>query len=185
MDEYKSEIDVSRKKLPRSPHSELGRYRHYGEMPKTEAGLLLALRDTMTALLDERCKTAGITRETAQYRVWYATDPAFRAKEKAKSAGRKATRESTMQRDGTLTPEVVRRLFATASMCPYCDRLMTSGDKTLDHMTPVSLGGVHGISNVTVCCYSCNSRKRNMPFAKWLTKLPPRIAARFTPARAA
>lgn len=145
----------------------------------------MVLRDTLSELLKERCEVEGIKPETARWRLWYATDPAFRAKEKAKSAGRKASRESTMQRDGTLTPQTIRLLFAMASMCPYCDRLMKSDDKTLDHMTPVSLGGVHGIGNVTVCCYSCNSRKCNMPFTKWLTKLPAHIAARFTHERAA
>ena len=145
----------------------------------------MVLRDTLTALLDSRCKDEGITRDTAVWRWRYQTAPAFRAKEKAKTAGRKATRETTMRRDGTLTPEVVRRLFATSSVCPYCDRLMRSDDKTLDHMVPVSRGGVHGIGNVTVCCYSCNSRKKDMPFDRWLQRIPPHIAARFKTVRAA
>lgn len=184
-DQLDREREAATMGRPRSPFSELGRYRFYGEMPTSKPGLFLALRDTLTALLDFRCADAGITRETAQYRVRYAKDPAFRAKEKAKAAGRKASREAAMVRDGTLTPDVVRRLFATASTCPYCERLMARDDKTLDHITPVSLGGVHGISNVTVCCYSCNSRKHNMPFERWLSKLPPHIAARLAPARAA
>lgn len=162
-----------------SPHSEVGRYRYYGTMPTSRGGLLLAIRDTLTQLLRERCKLEGITIDTARYRMRYKNDPAFRAKEKAKAAGQHSKRESMMRRDGTLTPDVVRRLFVSTSVCPYCDCLMTPNTKTLDHMTPVSLGGVHGISNVTVCCYSCNSRKRNMAFDRWLTKLPPHIAARF------
>jgi len=185
IEQYRAEIDQRRASKPRSPFSELGRYRYYGEFPRSQAGALLALRDTLSALLKVRCEAEGITTQTAQYRWRYQTDPAFRAKEKAKAAGRKSRRITHMKRDGTLTGDVVRRLFATASVCPYCDKLMTRDDKTLDHMTPVSLGGAHGIGNVTVCCYSCNSRKVNLPFSAWLAKLPAHIAARFTTVRAA
>lgn len=170
---------------PRSPFSELGRYRHCGETPNTLDGARLVLRDTLTELLKQRCAAEGITVDTAKYRMWYQNDPAFRAKEKAKAAGRKSRRDATMRRDGTLTPDVVRRLFATSSVCPYCDRLMTRDQKTLDHLTPVSHGGVHGLSNVTVCCQSCNSRKYNLPFGEWLKRLPAHIAVRFSKERAA
>lgn len=184
-EEHRAHVADALRGRERSAASEVGRYRHYGEMPMTRAGLLLAIRDTLTALLSVRCDEVGITRETAHYRLRYQNDPAFRAKEKAKTAGRKAKRHATMERDGTLTTEVVRRLFAMTSVCAYCDKLMQSREKTLDHMHPVSMGGVHGISNVTVCCASCNARKKDLLFHKWVARLPRHIAARFETRRAA
>lgn len=152
---------------------------HYGEAPINQAGALAILQATLTRLLDQRCAAEGVSPDSVEYRAKYNLFPAFRAKEKAKTAGQKKKRGVLVSPDGSLTPDVVRRLFAMASMCPYCDRLMVSRDKTLDHLHPISKGGTHTLGNVTVCCYSCNSRKQAMTFDQWLRRLPPGVAARF------
>jgi hypothetical protein len=162
-----------------NPKVQLGHYRHSGEAPSTVDGARAILKDTLIALLQQRCEDAGLYRETVEYRAKYRTNPAFRAKEKAKTAGQKKKRGVLVSPDGSLTPQVIRRLFATTSTCPYCQKLMASREKELDHMAPVSRGGQHTIGNVTVCCKSCNCRKRDKPFAVWLGQLPSHIAARF------
>jgi 5-methylcytosine-specific restriction endonuclease McrA len=44
----------------------------------------------------------------------------------------------------------------------------------LDHMDPISLGGEVSDSNTVYCCVSCNLKKGNKPFIKWLEELEPR-----------
>jgi 5-methylcytosine-specific restriction endonuclease McrA len=65
--------------------------------------------------------------------------------------------------------------------CPYCGtnlpELRHGGPQgqlraVLDHMDPVSLGGEDSLRNVIVCCSSCNSRKKNKSFMRWLSELP-------------
>ncbi len=36
---------------------------------------------------------------------------------------------------------------------------MRSKDKSLDHVIPLVALGAHSISNVVICCKSCNARK--------------------------
>jgi 5-methylcytosine-specific restriction endonuclease McrA len=167
------------------PRVQLGHFRANGEAPSTVSGARLILKDTLLALLLQRCEDQGLRRDSVQYSVKYNTNPAFRANEKAKTAGQKKKRGVLVSPDGSLTPQVIRRLFATTSTCPYCQKLLSSRGKELDHLTPVSRGGTHTLGNVTVCCKSCNSRKRNKPLVAWLASLPPHIAARFTRSRAA
>ena len=73
--------------------------------------------------------------------------------------------------DGTLSAGRERELIARAKGCPYCGVTMTAEDKTLDHMNPISKGGMHGLSNVVVCCRSCNARKCDKDFPEWLDEL--------------
>lgn len=43
---------------------------------------------------------------------------------------------------------------------------------TCDHKNPQSLGGdKFDYSNLAVCCYSCNQRKRSMPYDEWMRKI--------------
>lgn len=69
--------------------------------------------------------------------------------------------------DGTLTTEAVVALFAAAADCPYCSMMMRSRDKSLDHKIPLSRGGLHGISNVTICCKRCNTSKGVKLLSEW------------------
>lgn len=43
--------------------------------------------------------------------------------------------------------------------CAYCGRKMQR--LTMDHITPISQGGEHTLSNVVPACKSCNSKKGN------------------------
>lgn len=73
--------------------------------------------------------------------------------------------------DGSLTIEVLKQLFADAKDCPYCGVTMKSREKTLDHINPISRGGVHSLSNVVVCCRRCNSLKRDLGLVPFLAML--------------
>jgi 5-methylcytosine-specific restriction endonuclease McrA len=55
------------------------------------------------------------------------------------------------------------------NLCYYCHETMQIGcgrrnhpkERCLEHVVPLSRGGVHGIDNWVLCCRSCNSRKQN------------------------
>lgn len=44
----------------------------------------------------------------------------------------------------------------------------------LDHMDPLSLGGEDSECNTVYCCVSCNLKKKNKLFTKWLEELMPK-----------
>jgi 5-methylcytosine-specific restriction endonuclease McrA len=51
-----------------------------------------------------------------------------------------------------------------AGPCSYCG---ASGEMTLDHVVPISKGGVHGVSNLVPACNSCNSSKGQKVLIEW------------------
>ncbi|WP_083747307.1 HNH endonuclease [Teichococcus deserti] len=75
------------------------------------------------------------------------------------------------QTNGTLTKDVIRQIFGAAKDCPYCLARLHWSDKTLDHIIPLKLGGIHGVSNVLVCCRTCNTRKNAKPPDRWLAQI--------------
>ncbi len=43
--------------------------------------------------------------------------------------------------------------------CNYCDEELSAKELTLDHVVPLSKGGVSSWSNLSTCCYDCNNLK--------------------------
>ncbi len=91
-----------------------------------------------------------------QRRKWYANN---RHKIKAWDAQRKAKLRSG--RFGVLTPsDWLDILQQFGNACAYCRRPFGIRLKaTMDHVLPLSLGGLHTKENVVPACRSCNSRK--------------------------
>jgi len=85
----------------------------------------------------------------------------------------KRFQQALNQSDGTLTVEFLGRVFAEAEgrSCPYCGEYMNRRTKTLDHMVPLSKGGLHGTVNVIICCSRCNSAKGSRDFGDWVSRL--------------
>jgi hypothetical protein len=83
----------------------------------------------------------------------------------------------SIQNDKSITSEFITTLFSAINSCPYCGKEMpkntknTSDIKTLDHLIPLNKGGLHSRQNVTVCCFSCNSKKRDFDYPEWLNRL--------------
>lgn len=77
-----------------------------------------------------------------------------------RNSEKKRVQRLVEQSDGTLTKEVLANLYKQAISCPDCNR-MFSGlvKKSLDHIKPISKGGLHSESNVRICCLACNIRK--------------------------
>jgi hypothetical protein len=160
-----------------NPKTQLAHYMRNGEAPSTQAGALRILQATLTKLLKNKCDSTGEKLDSVQYRARYAVDPAFRESERKRTSGTRWTNRADGRDDGTLDRATVRSLFAAAKSCAYCLSPMKSGDKSLDHMTPLSLGGWHSVHNVLVCCRRCNSAKHNKPWDEWVESLSPFVRA--------
>lgn len=76
------------------------------------------------------------------------------------------------QHDHSVSPMALDELYGRATQCPYCGKsLLTDDHRSLDHMDPIARGGVHGLSNLVVCCRPCNQSKGDKRFAVWLMSL--------------
>lgn len=99
-----------------------------------------------------------------------ADDPEYRRAQDLKHEVKRRLRAGAVD-DGTITYAVRKRLLHDAVLCCYCSEKLTNKTKTLDHKEPLSRGGLHGVSNIAVCCASCNSKKNNKPYSVWLAGL--------------
>lgn len=72
---------------------------------------------------------------------------------------------------GHISSADVRAILNEREECPYCGIKLTEGNINLDHMEPVSKGGLHVKSNLIASCFSCNMRKRDKPFLVWMNEL--------------
>lgn len=54
--------------------------------------------------------------------------------------------------------------------CFYCKIESQGKEMTVDHIVPLTKGGGHDISNLVVCCESCNHSKNDKPPEIWLAR---------------
>lgn len=51
--------------------------------------------------------------------------------------------------------------------CAYCQRYLTPGTLSLDHVIPLSAGGENAWSNIALACRKCNRYKSAIPAADY------------------
>jgi len=93
----------------------------------------------------------------AGFEKWRKANP---EKDKARGFRRRAHKESVA------SFHVTKKEFAAlyASPCAYCG----STEKIcIDHVVPLSKGGVNGIGNYLPACLSCNSSKKDKFITEW------------------
>jgi len=74
-----------------------------------------------------------------------------------------------MSNNGSKWCRPARRLAIYARdafTCVYCEA--QGGLLTLDHVTPVEMGGSHHESNLVTACFRCNSAKQAKSLRSWL-----------------
>jgi len=91
----------------------------------------------------------------------------YRASEKGKAASYKGCfKHNALKRAATISPVDEDAVY---KMCDYTCTYCGSTEKlSLDHIIPLSKGGPHAQSNLTVACRSCNSSKNATPLDTWL-----------------
>jgi hypothetical protein len=62
--------------------------------------------------------------------------------------------------DGTVTESFMKALY-DIDKCYWCGNLTPENKRTAEHIIPLISGGIHGVSNLTMACSTCNSSKRN------------------------
>lgn len=55
--------------------------------------------------------------------------------------------------------------------CQFCQNQFQVSELSIDHLVPVSLGGLDEMTNYVTCCRRCNSKKSNMPLPDFLNQL--------------
>ena len=94
----------------------------------------------------------------------FLTDEQRREKEKQRKKNYKHVRRARINNcEIKATAQIVEEARKNAGdRCYYCGQKC---NLTLDHFEPLSKGGAHCLSNFVFCCFSCNSRKRDLdPF---------------------
>ena len=90
-----------------------------------------------------------------------------RLQRKAKRAARQLK-----QSDGSVTQKECYRILNSRNDCLYCGAILDKENRSLDHLEPLSKGGLHSTANLVVCCRTCNIKKRDTTFNSWVKKLP-------------
>ncbi len=52
-------------------------------------------------------------------------------------------------------------------VCYYCKQSVIPRDLTMDHIVPISRGGLSTKGNVVPCCKTCNIRKKQLLPMEW------------------
>jgi 5-methylcytosine-specific restriction endonuclease McrA len=82
-------------------------------------------------------------------------------------ARRRAGRQAALQ---PLTfDQRVKRFAIWSGRCSYC---FAADDMTVDHLLPLSLGGLDDASNIVPACRRCNTSKNASPVESWYRRQP-------------
>ena len=77
----------------------------------------------------------------------------------------KEKRRADLKKIGNVPLEFIREL--NNKSCAYCGFFL-AGKMQIDHVIPISRGGMHTQNNLVSACKTCNQSKSNKPLDKWL-----------------
>lgn len=60
-----------------------------------------------------------------------------------------------------VTEQAIHALREATKACHYCHKPLAYARVAMDHVIPLSKGGLHIMANIVGCCRNCNSRKSN------------------------
>lgn len=123
------------------------------------------IRDRQNAAYRARYQK-NIERERTRVKVYKHANP-----DKVAKWGDKRRQKVLSQSDGTASSRCIKALLNNADQCPYCGVNLTPDTATIDHIIPISKGGLHSAFNLIACCLPCNVKKSNKSFAEWINEL--------------
>lgn len=100
-------------------------------------------------------------------------EEAYRKSERGKIANNACKRKRHAQKFGCelrATPSEILALKERSTHCYYCRKSREIIKLTVDHYMPLALGGAHAITNLVMCCKSCNSRKSKLTPEQWAAR---------------
>ena len=83
-----------------------------------------------------------------------------------RTGGRSYRQENSLRR--RLKRQLLRESY---NFCGYCGGKFNHKVLTIDHIVPVSKGGLTELHNLVLCCARCNGTKRDMTPGEWLDYL--------------
>jgi 5-methylcytosine-specific restriction endonuclease McrA len=82
----------------------------------------------------------------------------------------RAKRQTNLK--GTIAQDEWSQLCARYEYrCAYCGQRRTLAELTMDHMIPLSRGGLHHISNIVPACMHCNCEKGSKTYEEYVASL--------------
>lgn len=113
---------------------------------------------------DRRYKEKHPGRKAETKRQWRKENP---LRDQATAQRRLALKQAAIVPGRPVTDDVIAKRFALFKGCCFC-----SADRklTLEHMVPLSKGGLHVEENLLGSCLSCNSGKKDRPVEAWFRK---------------
>lgn len=87
----------------------------------------------------------------------------FKCKEKASGQNSRVSFKSTIT-----DIDVLNCLKRTNFKCSYCGKQLSSKRWHLDHVTPISVGGLNHPTNITPACKPCNMMKGSLVLEKFI-----------------
>lgn len=107
------------------------------------------------------------TKRYANTKAWKST-PQGRAICRLHDQKRRAWERQAVHAPYSLE-DIQSRFVCFDNCCAYCG---VARSFTLDHVVPLSKGGVDAIDNIIPACKSCNSSKRDKPVFEWFSHQP-------------
>jgi len=123
-----------------------------------------ALRCRWPQILEHRRTIVALEERNAGYARVYAHDPpSIEDVVKARIAA--------IDGRSRFVAESLRRLVPKTQRCPYCTGPMLPGHEHLDHIAPVSRGGLSVTENLIYVCETCNIAKSDRSLFTFLTSI--------------
>lgn len=94
---------------------------------------------------------------------WISNNP---LKAKAYSKQERAVRSKLKKKSSITATQMYEWLLAQVYICPYCGISCPTAFH-VDHIDPLSKGGLHEFSNLTISCIKCNQSKYNKSLLLW------------------
>lgn len=121
----------------RKPCTQCGIMKHISEFNKGGKGIRYACRECQSIKKSEYRKTDGYS---------FSSD--------------KRVRNKKLTDDKTITVRAIKEMFTLQNgECVYCNSTLNPKTMHKDHITPLSRGGHHTISNIQLLCQRCNLKK--------------------------
>jgi 5-methylcytosine-specific restriction endonuclease McrA len=116
----------------------------------------------------ETKRQAKVEQKKHQWRFKYLTNLDLRLYTREKARRRKIRERK--QATWKISVLQLRARFSRFNhCCAYCG---ASGDMQIEHVKPISQGGLHHISNIVPACLSCNYAKHTDPMEQWYRSQP-------------
>ena len=149
-----------------NPEYERERYRANPELFRAKHDRWVKANPERNAENFRRWREENLEAHLQSVRQWYQDNP---EKEASKGRRRRARKAGALVADHPVTAAIEAERKALFGGCCFC-----GADKalTLEHVVPISKGGLHVADNLLGSCSWCNTSKKDRPVEEWYRAQP-------------